>query len=138
MTGVRELSRALDFSSYASGAIHPDFFPTGVDANAVGWAIVVRDHFDHKEWVYAYIDEVLAGLNGLSVAEHLNKRVSEVHPELAPVAYKVFDEAVRTLAPVYDDFEAEVAGGLKQWRVIYAPMVRGEFVYAIAALVTEL
>ena len=106
-----------------------------LEAEDAGWAVVVPHD---GGWAYVAINLLLAEMNGAPAEDHIGATVHDLWPDLAPVAYEIFEEVVETKASVTKSFRAATAGE-RAWTVTYAPLLakRGAEVIGITALVRE-
>jgi PAS domain S-box-containing protein len=84
---------------------------------------------DRERW-FVQVNEQLAAINGLSVAEHMGRTVREVLPELAELQEPIFEQVLQTGEPVLN---VEMQGitpaqpGVKRyWLVSYHPLIAAE------------
>ncbi|MEY2532988.1 MAG: hypothetical protein QOF29_898 [bacterium] len=93
---------------------------TLIDAAPIGVAFFDRDAR------YVRVNEALAELHGIPVAEHLGLRLDEVMPELVDTVLPHIEEVVRTNRPVVDvEVTApapEEPGGLRHYLASYYPV----------------
>ena len=88
--------------SRGRGTAHPQHelaeqvFAALVGDTAVGFAVLDAD------LRYVTLNELLAGINGLPVEEHIGRALSDVLPHLAPSAEEPFREVLRTGRPLAD------------------------------------
>jgi PAS domain S-box-containing protein len=118
----------------------PDLMvPSDYDAVPVGLCVLSHD------LRFLRINETMAQFNGYSPAEHVGRRVSEVVPDLEPVARTLMNQIVETGKPV-GPFEVAGEtpadpGSRRFWMEIWSPVTdeRGHIVGAsVAALeITE-
>jgi PAS domain S-box-containing protein len=110
------------------------------DASPAGMAILDLD------LRFLKINEVLAAINGPSVAEHMGRTLAEVLPTLAPQVVTLFERIRETRKPILN---AEVSGFLpnepavrRHWIVSYFPIGDGRgavaFLGGVIVEVTEL
>ncbi len=75
---------------------------------------------------YVLVNEALAEINGLSVAEHIGKTPWEIVPDLAPKQAGIFEHVLTTGEPVlYVEIAGEtqkLPGVLRTWLVSYFPI----------------
>jgi len=92
---------------------------------------------------YVQINEAMAELNGICVADHIGRLLREVLPELAATLEPMLQEILDTGKPILD---YEVAGEtpkqpgiLRYWQVSYYPL-RDEngLVFGVGAIVIEI
>jgi PAS domain S-box-containing protein len=86
--------------------------------------------FLDREYRFVQLNERLAEINGLSVAEHLGRTVRDILPDLAEVQEPIFEQVLQTGAPVLD---VEVQGTTpahpgahRYWLVSYYPLIAAE------------
>lgn len=96
-----------------------------------------------KEFRFARLNERLADINGVSVEQHLGRRVHDVVPGLAPQAEELFRRVFQTGEPVLDvEFEGETnaqPGVRRTWNESWYPLkdARGDTV-AVNVVVEEI
>ncbi len=83
-----------------------------------------------SELRYLQVNETLAQMNGLSVQEHLGKRVREVLPKLAPVVEPILQGILTSGEPALNiEVSGETPrqpGVIRHWVVSYFPVALGE------------
>jgi PAS domain S-box-containing protein len=98
--------------------------------------------FLDREQRYVQLNERLAEINGLSIAEHLGRTVRDILPELADVQEPIFEQILRTGTPVLD---TEIQGqtpaqpGIdRDWSVSYYPLIAEGQILGINIMVQEI
>ncbi|MBW4605410.1 MAG: PAS domain-containing protein [Calothrix sp. FI2-JRJ7] len=90
---------------------------------------------------YVYVNQALAEINGLDVADHLGKLVFDVIPELAFLE-PLFKDILDTAQPVYDyEISGETPqepGILGYWSVSYYPLVANGTVLGIGGIIIDI
>ncbi len=83
--------------------------------------------FLDREYRFIQINERLAEINGLSVSEHLGRKLEEILPELAEAQAPIFEQVLETGLPVLD---IEVQGTtpahpgvIRYWSTSYYPLL---------------
>ena len=92
---------------------------------------------------YVSINEVLAQINGICVADHIGRSLREVLPELAPTVEPMLQGILDTGKPILD---YEVAGEtpkqpgiLRYWETSYYPLVdENGLVFGVGGIVIEI
>ena len=83
--------------------------------------------FLDPDFRYRYINKILAGMNGHSVNDHINRTVEEMIPEIWPSAKAAFEEVRETKQPISAiEFEGESAaepGMTKYWLESIYPVI---------------
>ncbi|MFP4299619.1 MAG: sensor histidine kinase [Spirulinaceae cyanobacterium] len=96
-----------------------DFF-TGASTAVVGLSIIDED------LRFVKINETLAEINGVPVADHLGKTIPEILPDLAPVVIPYYEQVQTTRQPIINiEIQGEVpsAPGIQRyWLVSYVPI----------------
>ncbi|MEB3831856.1 PAS domain S-box protein [Phormidium sp. CCY1219] len=104
---------------------------------SVGMAIVDRN------LRFVRVNEPLATIDGISVAEHIGKSLDEVVPELAPKLTPLFRQVLVKETPIFNvEISSEVPSrpGVKRyWLVSYFPVMGGEdTLYGVGAVIVEI
>ena len=90
---------------------------------------------------YVYVNQALAEINGLDVADHLGKLVFDVIPQLASLE-PLFKDILDTAQPVYDyEISGETPqkpGILGYWSVSYYPLVANGTVLGIGGIIIDI
>jgi PAS domain S-box-containing protein len=86
--------------------------------------------FLDRDWRFVQLNERLAEINGLSVAEHLGKTIYELLPDLATVQAPIFEQVIETGVPVLDvevqGFTPAQPGVERHWLVNYYPLIAAD------------
>lgn len=98
-----------------------------------------------REFRYHKVNQVLADINGKSIAEHQGKLLREVVPQLAPTLEPMFQQIMRSGVPYVDiAISGQTAAhgcSYRRWQATYSPMrnERGELngILAIVRDITE-
>jgi PAS domain S-box-containing protein len=96
--------------------------------------VAVLDEDGH----YLYVNERLAEINGVPVADHLGRSLRQVIPQLADVVERLHAQVLRTGEPVLDvQIEGSTRGAPdRSWQVSYLPLAIGGQ-RAVGALLTD-
>ncbi|MEG4422117.1 PAS domain S-box protein [Microcoleus sp. LAD1_D5] len=97
--------------------------------------------FDHQ-LRYVQINEVLAQMNGVCVADHIGRSVREVLPELAPTVEPILQGILDTGQPILDyELVGETPkepGIVRYWQASYYPLLdENGMVFGLGGIVIE-
>jgi PAS domain S-box-containing protein len=96
--------------------------------------------FFDNEMRYRLVNEALAEMNGVSVANHIGRTLHEVVPDLAQEAQKVLEEVIRTKKPLLDhEFSGSTVkepGVVRYWNESWYP-ISGDGFLGVGVLVQE-
>ncbi|WP_445241832.1 PAS domain S-box protein [Microcoleus vaginatus] len=98
--------------------------------------------FDHQ-LRYVQINEVLAQMNGVCVADHIGRSLREVLPELAPTVEPILQGILDTGKPILDyELVGETPkqpGILRYWQASYYPLLdENGLVFGVGGIVIEI
>jgi PAS domain S-box-containing protein len=104
--------------------------------SAVGLALLDR------ELSFVWVNRALAEMNGLSVEQHVGRRLSEVLPHLAAAAVPIFQRVLTSGEPVVDwELSGETTarpGETRHWLENIYPLRDGAMIVGLGAVVVEI
>jgi PAS domain S-box-containing protein len=104
--------------------------------SAVGLALLDR------QLNYVWINRALAEMNGMSIEQHVGRRLSEVLPDIAEVAVPIFERVLASGEPVVDwELSGETAalpGRTRHWLENIYPLRDGKDIVGLGAVVVEI
>lgn len=83
---------------------------------------------------YVRINEILAGLNGLPVADHIGRTPREALPKIGDAVESVIEHVIETKLPMID-LELEPPGGDTPARVSLYPLLEDQRVIGVLGVV---